>query len=91
VGTPQGDLAAGGAAVAAIRPEDVEIFPAGHAADQGIPARLELAEFLGNVFECILDVGHGVRLIARTPERWPEGGAVVARLAPDRLLVFPRG
>jgi len=89
-GTPQGDVAAGAAAVAAVRPEDVEIVPAGHAVDQGVPARLELAEFLGNVFECILDAGAGVRLIARTPERWPEGGAVVVRLAPDRLLVFPR-
>ncbi len=89
-GTPHGALAAGAGAVAAIRPEDVEIFPAGHPADQGVPARVEFAEFLGNIFECMLDVGAGVHLIARTPERWPQGGAVVARLAPDRLLVFPR-
>ena len=91
LGTPVGNVPVGSAAVAAIRPEDVEIVRAESAADHGLAARVELAEFLGGVFECVLSAGAGFRLIARTPARWPRGGGVVVRLEPDRLLVFPRG
>jgi len=90
LGTARGTLEAGGDATAAIRPEDVELLAPDRAEGHGLPARVELAEFLGNVFECIVEAGPGLRLIAKTEERWPAGVPAMLRLSSDRLLVFPK-
>lgn len=89
-GTPRGDLEAQREAIAAVRPEDVEILPPDTAGPNVLRARVELAEFVGNGFESSADVGGGLRLIARTPRRWPPGSAVALRVPRGRLLVFPR-
>ena len=86
-GTRRGALAKGAAAVATIRPRDIEVGRAG--APGAIAASVELAEFVGDGFELSADAGAGQRFIARTPDRWSAGDAVSLRLPPERLLVFP--
>jgi len=94
VGSPRERFANGQAAVAAIRPEDVEVAapgedrPAASGEGAALTARVELTEFVGDAFETSVEAGGGLRLLARTPRRWPRGSAVVVRLPPDRLLVF---
>jgi putative spermidine/putrescine transport system ATP-binding protein len=87
-GTVRGDVAAGAEAVAAVRPEDVEVLPAAEAA-RGVPARFEFAEFVGDAFECSVEADAGVLFVVRTAARWPPEASVVLRVDPDRLLVFP--
>jgi putative spermidine/putrescine transport system ATP-binding protein len=89
VGTPQAGVHGAQAAVAAIRPEDVEITSAGGARGDGLSARVELIEFVGNAFEYSLEVASGFHLIARAGQRWSRGSHVVVRLPPHRLLLFP--
>jgi len=86
-GTRRGTLAEGGAAVATIRPKDVQVVAAG--SPGCIAAAIELAEFVGDGFELSADAGSGQRFIARTTDRWAVGDHVALRLPPERLLVFP--
>ena len=86
-GTRRGALSTGTAAVATIRPKDVQVLRAGSPGT--IAASVELAEFVGDGFELSADAGHGQRFIARTLDRWSVGDAVALRLPPERLLVFP--
>ena len=86
-GTRRGTLAEGGAAVATIRPKDVQVVAAG--SPGCIAAAIELAEFVGDGFELSADAGSGQRFIARTTDRWTVGDHVALRLPPERLLVFP--
>ena len=86
-GTKRGTLSEGGAAIATIRPRDVQVLRAG--APDAIAASIELSEFVGDGFELSADAGHGQRFIARTPDRWSAGDTVSLRLPPERLLVFP--
>ncbi len=87
--TPLGRLPGrGGAAVAAIRPDDVQVLPPGAGGAAGLAARVELVEFVGNAFELSLEVGGGWHLIARTRERFSRGGDVTVHLPPERLFVF---
>ena len=85
---PSGGVAEGTDAVAAVRPEDVEVR--GAAGDVGgIAARVEFAEFVGDAFECSIAGDDGELFVVRTPARWTPGAPVVLRVDPDRLLVFP--
>ena len=86
-GSARGALAAGGAAVATIRPRDVQVLAPGSPGT--LAASVELAEFVGDGFELSADAGSGQRIIARTPDRWSAGDRVALRLPPERLLVFP--
>jgi putative spermidine/putrescine transport system ATP-binding protein len=89
IGTPQGDSGTQREAVAAVRPEDVEVLSADTSEPHVLRAQVELTEFVGNGFESSADVGGGVRMIARTPRRWPPGSAVALRIPRARLLIFP--
>jgi len=86
-GSPRGTLTQGAAAVATIRPRDIQVLAAG--SPGAIPASVEIAEFVGDGFELAADAGEGRRFIARTTERWSAGDQVALRLPPERLLVFP--
>ena len=87
-GTVRDGVAAGAAAVAAVRPEDVEVLPVA-ANRPGIPARVEFAEFIGDAFECSVIADAGDAFVVRTPARLERGAAVVLSANPERLLVFP--
>jgi putative spermidine/putrescine transport system ATP-binding protein len=87
-GTVRDGVVAGGEAVAAVRPEDVEVQPAA-GAGPGIPARVEFAEFVGDAFECSVLADAGDAFVVRTPSRLERGAAVMLRVDPARLLVFP--
>jgi putative spermidine/putrescine transport system ATP-binding protein len=86
-GSPRGPLVHGAAAVATIRPRDIQVLAVGTPGT--IAASVELAEFVGDGFELSADAGQGQRFIARTTERWSAGDQVALRLPPERLLVFP--
>jgi putative spermidine/putrescine transport system ATP-binding protein len=86
-GTRRGTLVEGAAAVATIRPRDIQVVPAG--SPGAIAAAIELAEFVGEGFELSADAGSGQRFIARTTDRWAVGDRVALRIPPERLLVFP--
>jgi putative spermidine/putrescine transport system ATP-binding protein len=95
-GTVRDGVAAGVAAVAAVRPEDVEVVPVspggaggGAAARGGIPAKVEFAEFVGDAFECSIVADAGDPFVVRTASRLERGAAVLLRADPERLLVFP--
>jgi putative spermidine/putrescine transport system ATP-binding protein len=90
-GTVREGVRAGADAVAAVRPEDVEAVPAGAAAEggDGIPARVEFAEFIGNAFECSVAADAGDSFVIRTASRLDPGARVVLRADPERVLVFP--
>jgi putative spermidine/putrescine transport system ATP-binding protein len=87
-GTTRDGVGAGADAVAAVRPEDVEVLPAASGGG-GIAARVEFAEFVGGAFECSVVADAGDAFVVRTPARWSRGEAVILRADPDRLLVFP--
>ena len=87
-GTASSGVGGGADAVAAVRPEDVEVLPAAGSAD-GIAARVEFAEFVGDAFDCSAVADAGESFVVRTPARWARGAPVVLRIDPDRLLVFP--
>jgi putative spermidine/putrescine transport system ATP-binding protein len=86
-GTVHNGVAAGADAVAAVRPEDVEVLPAG--AGTGIPAKVEFAEFVGDAFECSVVADAGPPFVVRSPSKLEPGAAVELRADPERLLVFP--
>ncbi len=86
-GTARSGVEQGMDAVAAVRPEDVEVLPAGSA--PGIAATIEFAEFVGDAFECSVVADAGAPFVVRTSARWVRGAQVVLRVDPDRLLVFP--
>jgi putative spermidine/putrescine transport system ATP-binding protein len=87
-GTPRSGVRQGAEAVAAVRPEDVEVGPPG-GAGHGIPAAVEFAEFVGDAFECSVTADAGAVFVVRTPDRWAQGARVLLRVDPSRLLVFP--
>ena len=89
-GARRGNLEVGGPAVAAIRPEDIEVLSASGHDPSALEASIELSEFAGDAFELSAEVGSGVHLIARSRERREAGSAVALRLPPNRLLIFPR-
>jgi putative spermidine/putrescine transport system ATP-binding protein len=87
-GTVRDGVAASAEAVAAVRPEDVDVSPA--PADRpGIPARVEFAEFIGDAFECSVVADAGDAFVVRTSSRLERGAAVILSVNPERLLVFP--
>ncbi|MGI8860337.1 MAG: ABC transporter ATP-binding protein [Rubrobacteraceae bacterium] len=89
-GTLAGKLSPGDEAVAAIRPEDVNVLPRGQEEPNVVSATVELVEFLGRDTELSMPSELGSNLIARTTAGdWRPGSRVSLRLPPERLLIFP--
>jgi putative spermidine/putrescine transport system ATP-binding protein len=78
---------AGSRAVAAIRPDEISIGPAG--APNAIAGEVEGVEYYGR--DCLVEIAAagGLRLYARTPGRVERGAVVHAAVPPDRVLVYP--
>jgi putative spermidine/putrescine transport system ATP-binding protein len=88
-GTLKQALAGGGAvaAVAAIRPDEIALGPAG--APNAIPGEVEGVEYYGR--DCLAEIvaAGGLRLYARTHGRLARGETVHASVPPERVLVYP--
>jgi len=76
-----------GRVVAAIRPDEITIGPAG--APNAIAGEVEGVEYYGR--DCLVEIAAagGLRLYARTPGRIERGAVVHCAVAPDRVLVYP--
>jgi putative spermidine/putrescine transport system ATP-binding protein len=88
-GTPIGTLASGDDAIAAIRPEHVELLVQGQAVQNTLPGVVQTVEFLGQGTEISIHGALPQDLIARTDDEWNHGDRVDVQLPTDRLLVFP--
>jgi putative spermidine/putrescine transport system ATP-binding protein len=81
-------FAPGAAAVAAIRPDDVQV-----GGDAGGPnafrATVEIVEYLGREDEAIVTLEAGGRLWMRTGARVSPGESVTVTLPPDRVIFLP--
>jgi putative spermidine/putrescine transport system ATP-binding protein len=84
-GTPKQPLA-GKRAIAAIRPDEIAIGPAG--APNAIAGTVEGVEYYGR--DCLVEItaAGGLRLYARAPGRFERGAIVHAAVPPSRVLVY---
>ncbi|HEX8165032.1 MAG TPA: ABC transporter ATP-binding protein [Beijerinckiaceae bacterium] len=81
-------LAAGAAATAAIRPEDVQV--GGEASGPyRFSGKVEIVEYLGRDNEAVLTLEGGSSLWVRTPARLSPGEAVPVTFPPDRVVLLP--
>jgi putative spermidine/putrescine transport system ATP-binding protein len=82
-----GQATVGSRAVAAIRPDEITIGPAG--APNAIAGEVEGVEYYGR--DCLVEIAAagGLRLYARTAGRVERGAVVHAAVSPDRVLVYP--
>ncbi len=81
-------LTAGAAAVAAIRPDDVQV--GGEASAPNVfRGRVEIVEYLGRENEAILSLHAGPRVWVHTPARLSPGEAVTAVLPPEKVIFLP--
>jgi len=78
---------AGRRAIAAIRPDEITIGPAG--APNAIAGEVEGVEYYGR--DCLVEIAAagGLRLYARTQRSFERGAVVHAAVPPDRVLVYP--
>jgi len=88
-GTPIGTLASGDDAIAAIRPEHVELLVQGQAVQNTLPGVVQTVEFLGQGTEISIHGALPQDLIARSESEWSQGDRIDVRLPADRLFVFP--
>jgi putative spermidine/putrescine transport system ATP-binding protein len=81
-------VAPGAPAVAAIRPDDVQLGhePAGGNTFRG---KVEIVEYLGRENEAVVTLEAGPRLWVRTSARMAPGEAVVAVLPEERVIFLP--
>ena len=91
-----GDVAARGVVKVVIRPERVEIGPAGSTGDNRVPAMVSRSVYLGNGVRVIMHLATGQLVTALVPSteenallRWDAGTAVTCYLAPRALRVLP--
>ena len=79
-----------GAAVMAIRPEDVRI---GKAADgvNGVRGKVELVEYLGREQEAVVSIDGGHRIWIRSADSFAPGDNIDLTLPPEKLVLLPRG
>jgi len=77
----------GDRAVAAIRPDEIALGPAG--APNAITGEVEGVEYYGR--DCLVEIAAagGLRLYARTQGRVDRGTVVHAAVPPERVLVYP--
>jgi putative spermidine/putrescine transport system ATP-binding protein len=81
-------LAAGAAAVAAIRPDDVQVGGDASAAN-AFRGAVEIVEYLGRENEAILTLEAGPRVWVHTPARVSPGETVTAIFPPEKVLFLP--
>jgi len=81
-------LAAGASAVAAVRPEDVELTtePAGANVVRGT---VRLIEYLGREHDIEVALDSGQMVMARVPRPVDVGSAVGLKLPPERVVILP--
>ncbi|MFI1395536.1 ABC transporter ATP-binding protein [Streptomyces sp. NPDC020681] len=85
-GLDRDGLTAGGRAIAAIRPEDLDV--AGDDADGRIPADIEVVEYHGRELAVQARLSNGQQVHFRTAGRLAPGDHVELAAAPERVLVF---
>ena len=80
---------AGPRAIAAVRPDEITIGPAG--APNAIAGEVEGVEYYGR--DCLIEIraAGGLRLYARAHHRVERGTVVHAAVPPERVLVYPAG
>jgi ABC-type Fe3+/spermidine/putrescine transport system ATPase subunit len=96
--TPLGDIACAeaasapdtGAASLLVRPEHIEMLPAGATGPNTIPARVAAVSFLGKLADHEVEAA-GLRLRVQTmsTDRRPPGAEVTLRLPPARCVALP--
>jgi putative spermidine/putrescine transport system ATP-binding protein len=87
-GTPQGLLAPGDDAIAAIRPEHIELLAHGEPGRNTLQGVVQTVEFLGQGTEISIHGALPQDLIARSESEWSQGDRIDVRLPADRLFVF---
>ncbi|GAA2501464.1 ABC transporter ATP-binding protein [Winogradskya humida] len=87
-GTKVGEIAAGDAVEAAIRPEDIHL--AAHPGE-GIEVTTEVVEYQGREVAAEVRTPGGVLLHLRTDRALKPGDKAELVFDPDRLLIFPEG
>jgi putative spermidine/putrescine transport system ATP-binding protein len=81
----QGDLST--SAVAAVRPEDFEVGPAG---TNQVEVTVEVVEYQGRELSVEAVTASGRKLHFRTPARLHPGDRTTVHVAAERVLVFPK-
>jgi len=79
-------LAGEAAAMAAVRPDDVQIGPPDGA---GLRAVVEVVEYQGRDLAMEVRTPDGIRIYLRTQQRHGPGDTVSLVIDPERLLIFP--
>ena len=87
-GRPVTPLAPGAAAVAAVRPEDIELT-AELAGPNVVRGTVRLTEYLGREHDVEVVVDSGTTVMARVAQPVGVGAAVGLRLPPERVVVLP--
>lgn len=88
-GTPNGQLGVGDPAIAAIRPEHIELMTQAQPDRKTHPGVVQTVEFLGQGSEVSIHTDVAQSLIAQSESEWSYGDPVNVHLPPDRLMVFP--
>ncbi len=81
-------LAPGTAAVAVVRPEDVEVAPEPSGANV-VRGTVRFTEYLGREHGVEVVLGTGQTLMARLPRPVTVGSALALRLPPERVVILP--
>ena len=82
-------LPTGAAAVAAIRPDDVELGPEGGRANQ-FRGRVEIVEYLGRENEAVLTLEAGPKVWLRTPRSLAADESVTVTFPAEKVIFLPR-
>ena len=81
-------LGAGAKAVAAIRPDDVQLVPP-RAGANTFTGKIEIVEYLGRENEAAVTLEAGPRVWVRTPARLAPGDTVAAVFPEERVIFLP--
>jgi putative spermidine/putrescine transport system ATP-binding protein len=81
-------FAPGAHAVAAIRPDDIQLVPP-RAGANAFNGKVEIVEYLGRENEAVVVLEAGPRLWVRTPARLLPGDTVAAVLPEERVIFLP--
>jgi len=82
-------LPTGAAAVAAIRPDDVELGPEGGGVNQ-FRGRVEIVEYLGRENEAVLTLEAGPKVWLRTPRSLAADESVTVTFPAEKVIFLPR-
>lgn len=91
-GSLRGELTPGDNAIAAIRPENINLLQQGNNAPNTTIGEVQAVEFLGQGTELSISCELGDNIIVRTNEdTWQYGDRLVLQLPGDRFFIFPAG